>query len=164
MEVSALDIADAESSQYGDIDAGADDVHLPAVGMRCLDIVNAYRDEREARGIDQHIENGSHGIALRTEAQEHLHEYCKARPTMAPRISHRETSYRRFIHFMCNRVIPRMRIFMSINRKQANCSKYNVSISFLFLYLASAKIIVNTLKRMQKYKFYFEMRMGKGKK
>ena len=28
-------------------------------------------------------------------------------------------------------------------------------ISFLFLYLASAKIIVNTLKRMQKYKFYF---------
>jgi hypothetical protein len=30
----------------------------------------------------------------------------------------------------------------SINRKQANCNKYNVSISFLFLYLASAKITV----------------------
>ena len=74
---------------------------------------------------------------------------------MAPIISHRDTSYRRFNHFMCNRVIPRMRILININRKQANCNKYNVSISFLFLYLASAKIIVNTLKRMQKYKFYF---------
>ena len=53
---------------------------------------------------------------------------------------------------------------MSINRKQANCSKYNVSISFLFLYLASAKMIVNTLKRMQKYKFYFEMEGRNGEK
>ena len=53
---------------------------------------------------------------------------------------------------------------MSINRKQANCSKYNVSISFLFLYLASAKITVNTLKRMQKYKFYFEMEGRNGEK
>ena len=78
MEVSALDIADAESSQYGGIDAGADDVHLPAVGMRCLDIVNADSDEREARGIDQHVKNGSHGIALRTEAQEHLHEILQS--------------------------------------------------------------------------------------
>ena len=45
MEISALDIADAEGSQYGGIDAGADDVHLPTVGMRCLDIVNADSDE-----------------------------------------------------------------------------------------------------------------------
>lgn len=56
MEVSALDKADAEGSQYGGINAGADDAHLPAVGMRCLDIVNANRDEREARGIDQNVE------------------------------------------------------------------------------------------------------------
>ena len=35
------DKADAEGSQYGGINAGANDVHLPAVGMRCLDIVNA---------------------------------------------------------------------------------------------------------------------------
>lgn len=53
---------------------------------------------------------------------------------------------------------------MSINRKQANCSKYNVSISFLFLYLASAKMIVITLKRMQKYKFYFETEGRNGEK
>ena len=78
MEISALDIADAEGSQYGGIDAGADDVHLPAVGMRCLDIVNTDSDEREARRIDQHIENGSHCIALCTEAQEHLHEILQS--------------------------------------------------------------------------------------
>lgn len=57
MEVYALHIADTEGSQYGGINAGANDVHLPAVGMRCLDIVNANRDEREARGIDQNVEN-----------------------------------------------------------------------------------------------------------
>ena len=45
MEVSALHIADTEGSQYGGINAGANDVHIPAVGMRCLDIVNANRDE-----------------------------------------------------------------------------------------------------------------------
>lgn len=74
MEVSALDKADAEDSQYGDINAGADDVHLPAVGMSCLNIVNANRDEREARGIGQHVENGSHSSVLSPEAQKHLHE------------------------------------------------------------------------------------------
>ena len=57
-----------------------------------------------------------------------------------------------------------MRILINIKRKQANCSKYNVSISFLFLYLASAKITVNTLIRMQKYKFYFEMEGRNGEK
>ena len=50
MEVSALHKADAEGSQYGGINTGANDVHLPAVGMRCLDIVNANRDEREQGG------------------------------------------------------------------------------------------------------------------
>ena len=67
MEVSALDKADAEGSQYGGINAGADDAHLPAVGMRCLDIVNANRDEREARGIGQHVEYGSHCSVLSPE-------------------------------------------------------------------------------------------------
>lgn len=74
MEVSALHIADTEGSQYGGINAGANDVRLPAVGMRCLDIVNANRDEREARGIDQNVENGSHSSVLSSEAQKHLHE------------------------------------------------------------------------------------------
>lgn len=74
MEVSALDKADAEGCQYGGINAGANDAHLPAVGMRCLDIVNANRDEREARGIDQNVENGSHSSILSPEAQKHLHE------------------------------------------------------------------------------------------
>lgn len=74
MEVSAQDKADAEGSQYGGINASANDVHLPAIGMRCLDIVNANRDEREARGIDQNVENGSHSSVLRPEAQKHLHE------------------------------------------------------------------------------------------
>lgn len=142
MEVSALHIADTEGSQYGGINAGANDVHLPAVGMRCLDIVNANRDEREARGIDQNVENGSHSSVLSSEARSICMRNCMANPTMAPIISHRDTSYRRFIHFMCRRVIPRLRILTSINRKQVNCNKYNVSISFLFLYLASAKITV----------------------
>ena len=74
MEVSALDKADAEGSQYGGINAGADDARLPAVVMRCLDIVNANRDEREARGIDQKVENGSHCSVLSPEAQKHLQE------------------------------------------------------------------------------------------
>ena len=74
MEVSALHIADTEGNQYGDKNAGANDVHIPAVGMRCLDIVNANRDEREARGIDQNVENGSHSSVLSSEAQKHLHE------------------------------------------------------------------------------------------
>ncbi len=142
MEVSALHIADTEGSQYGGKNAGANDVHIPAVGMRCLDIVNANRDEREARGIDQNVENGSHSSVLSSEAQKHLHEKLYGQSYHAPIISHRDTSYRRFIHFMCRRVIPRMRILTSINRKQVNCNKYNVSISFLFLYLASAKITV----------------------
>lgn len=50
MEVSALDKADAEGCQYGGINAGANDVHLPAVGMRCLDIVNANRDGEKQGG------------------------------------------------------------------------------------------------------------------
>ena len=78
MEVAALDITDTESSQYGGLDAGTDDVHVPAGGMRRLDIVKDYSDKRKARGKDKDIENGSHGIALRTEAQEHLHEILQS--------------------------------------------------------------------------------------
>ena len=67
MEVSPLDKAGAEGSQYGGKNAGANDVHIPAVGMRCLNIVNANRDEREARGIDQNVENGSHSSVLSSD-------------------------------------------------------------------------------------------------
>ena len=45
MEVPVLRVANAEGSQYAGVNANADDVHLPAVGMRCLDIVDAHRDE-----------------------------------------------------------------------------------------------------------------------
>ena len=88
VKTSAIAVANAENSDNGGINASADDVHLPAVGMGGLDVVYTHGDERDAWGIDKDVEDSSQVIAFRTKAQEHLqeilygksHHACKYHP------------------------------------------------------------------------------------
>ena len=86
---------------------------------------------------------------------------CRASPTMAANISHRDFSYRRFIHLICNRVIPKMMALIDTKRKQVNCRRNKLSISLYFYIWHLSRPAFHSLcpwgvNPLQKYKYFFK--------
>ena len=86
---------------------------------------------------------------------------CRASPTMAANISHRDFSYRRFIHLICNRVIPKMMALIDTKRKQVNCRRNKLSISLFFYIWHLSRPAFHSLcpwgvNPLQKYKYFFK--------
>ena len=161
METSALAIAYTEDSEYGGINSGTNDVHLSEIGVHGLDIVDAHGDEREAGRIDQHVEYGSLIVAFRPKFPPICARNCRASPTMAANISHRDFSYRQFIHLICSRVIPKMMALIDTKRKQVNCRRNKLSISLFFYIWHLSRPAFHSLcpwgvNPLQKYKYFFK--------
>ena len=65
-------IAKEECNYYGGKEGSTDLVHLLVVGMGGFNVVDAQRDECEARGVDQNIDYGSQIVVLGAESIAHL--------------------------------------------------------------------------------------------
>lgn len=67
-------VTHSEGGKHGGVYGSADKVHLAALGMGSLDVVDSHCDNREARQVDQHVDDGSHSSARGAEAAVHLQE------------------------------------------------------------------------------------------
>ena len=88
-------VAHSKGGKHGGVYGGADKVHLTALGVGSLNVVDSHREKREARQVDQHIDDGSHIFVRGAEAEVHLQEevyrhkkqgceYHPARPLIPP--------------------------------------------------------------------------------
>ena len=80
---------------------------------------------------------------------------------MAANISHRDFSYRQFIHLICSRVIPKMMALIDTKRKQVNCRRNKLSISLFFYIWHLSRPAFHSLcpwgvNPLQKYKYFFK--------
>lgn len=72
-------VARAKDGKHGGIYGSTDHVHLPAVGVGGLYVVNRHCEKRETRKIDQYVDDGPHFFARGSESKAHLKKkmYCQ---------------------------------------------------------------------------------------
>ena len=91
----------AKDHNDGSINATTHQYHLSEVSTGGFYVVDSYRDEREAGGIDEDVDDAPKLSCMARNPKVICITYCIANPIRAITMIHRERSYRLFSHLTC---------------------------------------------------------------